>query len=307
MDNIGKIAFVFSGQGAQKAGMGESFYNNFTEVKEVFDKCNEYRENTINQCFNGSSEELKKTSNTQPCLYLADLGGAIALKKNGIYPDGVAGFSLGEIPALAFAGAYSYIDGFKIVCKRGEYMQLASEEFPATMVAVLKLENNIIEETCKKYKNVFPVNYNAPLQLVVAGDVTEIKEFQKEIKSLGGRCMPIGVGGGFHSPFLNSASEKFREELNSFEFNDLEIQVYSNYTGLPYNGDYKELLSKQMNNPLLWQQTIEKMNEDGFNTFIEVGCGDTLKKLIKKILPNSNVYSVSTIEDLEEIKSFVKK
>ena len=166
---MGKIAFVFSGQGAQKAGMGKAFYETNETVQALFDGAEALRAGTLKQCFEGTAEELKETQNTQPCLYLADLAAAIAVSEAGITPDGVAGFSLGEIPALAFAGAYSHLDGFQLAMKRGEVMAKAAAEHPASMLAVMKLENEKTEEICKQFRQVYPVNYNAPGQLVVAG------------------------------------------------------------------------------------------------------------------------------------------
>lgn len=133
---MGKIVFVFSGQGAQKAGMGKDFYEKNETVKILFDSAEKIRKGTLNQCFEGTAEELKETQNTQPCLYLADLAAANALSETGVMPDGVAGFSLGEIPALAFAGAYSHLDGFQIACARGNAMAKAAAEHPASMLAV---------------------------------------------------------------------------------------------------------------------------------------------------------------------------
>ena len=210
---MGKIAFVFSGQGAQKAGMGKAFYEVDATVKSLFDGAEVLRNGTLSQCFEGTAEELKETQNTQPCLYLADLAAAIALSEAGITPDGVAGFSLGEIPALAFAGAYSHLDGFQIACARGKAMAKAAAEHPASMLAVMKLENAKIEEICKGFKQVYPVNYNAPGQLVVAGAKEEMDAFSKAVREAGGRGMPVAVGGGFHSPFMDEAAKVFAAEI----------------------------------------------------------------------------------------------
>lgn len=299
---MGKIAFVFSGQGAQKAGMGHGFYISNRTVGELFEGAEAIRPDTKRQCFEGTDEELKQTENTQPALYLADLAAAIALRDSGIVPDGVAGFSLGEIPALAFAGAYSYENGFVIAGKRGELMGEAAKKYPATMLAVMKLENNQIAEICKTFEAVYPVNYNAPSQLVVAGAKEEMADFAKAVKEAGGRGLPIAVGGGFHSPFMNEAAEGFGKILEGFEIQTPEIPVYSNYTTKPYGDDVKGLMQLQMNNSLRWQESIENMVTDGFDTFIEVGVGNTLKKLIARIAPEAKIYAVSTVEDIKALK-----
>ena len=299
---MGKIAFVFSGQGAQKAGMGKAFYETNETVKALFDGAEALRAGTLAQCFAGTAEELKETQNTQPCLYLADLAAAIALSEAGITPDGVAGFSLGEIPALAFAGAYSFLDGFQIACARGNAMAKAAAKHPASMLAVMKLEKKTIQEICKKFKQVYPVNDNAPGQLVVAGAKEEMEAFNQAIRAAGGRGMPVAVGGGFHSPFMDEAAEAFAAEIGNFAIKQPELPVYSNFTTKPYGESVTELMANQINHSLRWQESIECMAADGFDTFIEVGVGDTLKKLIKRILPEAKVYSVSNMEEVPKIK-----
>ena len=245
---------------------------------------------------------MKETQNTQPCLYLADLAAAIAVSEAGITPEGVAGFSLGELPALAFAGAYSPLDGFQLACARGKAMAKAAAEHPASMLAVMKLENSKVEEVCKQFKQVYPVNYNAPGQLVVAGAKEEMDAFSKAVREAGGRGLPVAVGGGFHSPFMDEASKEFAEAAKSFDLKKPAITVYSNFTTEPYTENVRELMEQQINHSLRWQESIERMAADGFDTFIEVGVGDTLKKLIKRILPDAKVYNVSNMEEIAKVK-----
>lgn len=299
---MGKIAFVFSGQGAQKAGMGKAFYEANETVHGLFDGAEALRVGTLQQCFEGTAEELKETQNTQPCLYLADLAAAIAVSEAGITPEGVAGFSLGELPALAFAGAYSHLDGFQLACARGKAMAKAAAEHPASMLAVMKLENSKVEEVCKQFKQVYPVNYNAPGQLVVAGAKEEMDAFSKAVREAGGRGLPVAVGGGFHSPFMDEASKEFGAAAKGFDLKKPAITVYSNFTTEPYTENVRELMEQQINHSLRWQESIERMAADGFDTFIEVGVGDTLKKLIKRILPEAKVYAVSNMEDVAKVK-----
>lgn len=293
------LAFVFSGQGAQYSGMGRELYEVSPAAKSVFDLADTIRKETSQQCFYGTKEKLTQTINTQPCLYCVDLAAAKALREAGIIPNAVAGFSLGELAALTFSGAVEEQDGFKLVCKRGELMDRAAQQFDSSMLAVLKLDNNTVEKICQKYINIFPVNYNCPNQLVVAGLKDEIEEFKMDIKQAGGRIVPLSVSGGFHSPFMQQASEEFAEELNNYLFSKATIPVYSNYTAQLYGEDTKELLVNQMKNPVRWQQLIENMISAGIEIFIEVGAGKTLSGLISKISQNVKVYNVEDKASLE--------
>ena len=279
---MGKIAFVFAGQGAQYSGMGQSLCEASPAAKAVFDAADKLRPGTSEQCFAGTAEELSITKNTQPCLYCVDLAAAKALEEAGVTPDYVAGFSLGEIAALSFAGVFSEEQGFDFVCKRAEAMQKAGEENPGAMAAVLKLKNEQVEELCAGFEKVWPVNYNCPGQLVCAGEKSQIEAFCGKVAEAGGKAVPLAVSGGFHSPFMESASQTLREVLEPMELAEARVPVYANYTAQPYDGSAKELLTQQVKNPVRWQETVERLVELGVDTFIECGPGKTLCGLIRK-------------------------
>lgn len=298
---MGKIAFVFSGQGAQKPGMAREFYDTIPSVKTLFDAAEEYRPGTLDQCFSGTEEELKQTENTQPCLYLADLAAAIAAQDAKITADGVAGFSLGEIPALAFAGAFSYIDGFKIAAKRGEIMSRAARETNASMTAVVKLENEAVERICRKFQRVYPVNYNSPGQLVVSGADNELEQFKIEVKAAGGRCLPVAAGGGFHSPFMDGAAKEFGEYLEGLNIVVPSLPIWSNQSGKGYSTYPKPLMTAQINSPVRWESIIRDMLQQGYDTFIETGVGMTLMKINKRIPGAERSFSAETPADIEKI------
>lgn len=294
-----QIAFVFSGQGAQYPGMGKELYEASPAARNVFDRADAIRPGTSAQCFGGTQAELSQTINTQPCVFCVDLAAAESLRNAGIHPAAVAGFSLGEVAALTFAGAFDLDAGFRFVCKRAEFMQNAAEKHEGTMVAVLKLKSDAVRELCAKYENAYPVNYNCSGQTVVALSRNLQEEFCKAVQSLGGRAVPLAVSGGFHSPFMDEAAQRLLEELKNTELKNPALPVYANSTALPYGDKMRETLAGQVNSPVYWQKTIENMISDGITTFIEVGAGKTLCGLIKKISSDVRVLNVEDRAGLE--------
>lgn len=299
---MGKIAFVFSGQGAQYSGMGKELYDASPAAKAVYDMADSVREGTSKQCFEGTAEELCKTVNTQPCVFTADLAAAYALVEKGITPDCVAGFSLGEISALAFSKMLSDEEAFRLVCRRGELMDKAATENPGAMVAVMKISPQQVEEVCSQFEETYPVNYNSPAQTVVATTSETVDDFCEAVKNEGGRAKQLAVSGAFHSPFMADAAKGLGEYMENIDFSDPQVQIYSDYTAKPYEGDYKALVKAQVENPVKWQTIVENMVADGVDTFIEVGVGKTLTGLIKRINPDVKAFKVETPADIETLE-----
>lgn len=298
-----RIAFVFSGQGDQYPGMGKELCEKYEAAGRAFALCDSIREGTSTQCFEGTEEELKETKNTQPCLFAMEIAAFEILKENGIVPEAVAGFSLGEVVACAAAGIVDMETGFKLVCKRGELMQEAAEKFDTSMAAVVKLTNEKVEELCAKYSDVYPVNYNCPGQVTVSGLSSQMPEFFADVKEAGGRAIPLKVKGAFHSPFMNDAAEEFKKVLEQADFNKGDIKIYSDVTAEEYTDDPAGLLSKQICSPVKFESIVRNMIASGINTFIEVGPGKTLIGMIKKIDAEVKLYSVSELDTiLAEIK-----
>lgn len=305
---MGKIAFLFAGQGAQYSGMGKTLYETSAAAKTLYDTAEEIRPDTMQQSFAGKTRELMRTENTQPCMYLVDLAAARALEEAGIHADGAAGFSLGEVAALAFAGVYSDADGFRIVTTRGKLMQDASDAADTEMCAVLKLDAETVEKAAAEFEQLYAVNFNCPGQTVVSGLESSMEDFEARIKELGGKCVPLPVSAAFHSPFMNDASAKFGAVLGDYSFAAPRIPVYANLNAQPYDAaKIRETLEQQMRSPVRWQKTIENMIADGFTDFIEVGAGKTLSGLVKRISANVRIYKVDSAETLEETIKAVKE
>ena len=296
---MSKIAFVFSGQGAQAPGMGKELYDCSPAAKAVFDLADSIRPGTSQQCFEGTQEELNVTINTQPCLFACDLAAAKAAQERGIQPDCAAGFSLGEAAAVAFSGMLTEAEAFSMVCKRAELMNEAAQKNPGAMAAVMKLSPQQVETLCGPIENAWPVNYNSPKQTVVAASADTIDQVVEAASAQRGRAVKLAVSGAFHSPLMHSAADGLREYLASVSLRDERLPVYANLTAEPYGEDKKETMAAQCENPVRWQKTIENMIANGVDTFIEVGVGKTLAGLIKKINPEVMVYQIENKEGLD--------
>ncbi len=299
---MGKIAFVFAGQGAQSVGMGEDLYQSNDAARAVFDAAGE---DVKRLCFTGPIEQLNLTKYTQPCLFTVDYACAQALRASGLTPDGLAGFSLGEVPAAAFSGLLSFDDALAFVAQRGTAMHDCALANPGAMFAVLKLTDRVVETICANLSDAYPVNYNCPGQLVVACADRCADALQQAVKDAGGRSMKLQVSGAFHSPYMNAAATQLTDILKNIAFQPPTLPLYANATAQPY-GDPRDLLARQVNSPVRWRQTIETMIADGFDTFIEVGPGKTLTGLIKKISADVSTHNVFDAASLTQTLSEVR-
>lgn len=300
---MAKIGIIFPGQGAQYPGMGEKLYEAYPEIRELYENAEKIFPGITEISFHGTADDLKKTENTQPALYLAELSAALILKKNGIEASALAGFSLGEIPALSFGGAFDYIEGFRIVCKRGEFMS-ADPGVETAMAAVLKLDGETVEKICASHSGLYPVNYNCPGQITVSGTKEALNDAKAEFTEAGGRVIPLAVSGAFHSPFMDKASEEFGAFLSTCDIKSLVTTVYANRNAAPYE-NVVETMQAQINHPVLWEKTVRAMAESGVDTFIEVGPGQTLSKFVQKTVPGAKTYHAETPEEIEKIVSEV--
>ena len=280
---MGKIAFVFSGQGDQYSGMGKELAEKYDVAAEVFKRCDKNRPGTSRQCFEGTAEELMETRNTQPCLFVMEMAAFSVLKEKEIIPDIVAGFSLGEVVAATAAGLFDLETGFEVVCKRGELMQAEAEKADTAMMAVVKLETKQVQDICAKHAQVYPVNYNCPGQITVSGLRASMEAFSAEVKEAGGRALPLKVKGAFHSPFMKEAATAFGKVLEQASIKEPVCTLYSNLTAAPYTDDVTKTLSEQICSPVRWEELIRNMIQNGVDTFIEIGPGRTLTNMMKKI------------------------
>lgn len=280
-------AYVFPGQGAQFVGMGKDLYDNNEEARALFEKANEILGFRITDLmFNGTEDDLKQTKVTQPAIFLHSV---ILAKSLGdeFRPDMVAGHSLGEFSALVAAGALSFEEGLKLVSKRAHAMQKACEAKPSTMAAVLALPDEKVEEICASVDGVVaPANYNCPGQLVISGDIEAIDKACELLKEAGAkRALKLKVGGAFHSPLMMPAQEELAEAIAEAKFNTPVCPVYQNVDGKPHTDpeEIKANLVAQLTAPVRWTQDVEAMCADGATEFVELGPGNVLQGLVKKI------------------------
>ena len=280
-------AYVFPGQGAQFPGMGKEIYDNSDIAKEMFEKANEILGFSITSImFGEDSEALKQTKVTQPAIFLHSVILAKVLNKS-FNPEMVAGHSLGEFSALVSAGYLLFEDGLKLVAKRAQAMQKACEKNPSTMAAVLGLENQIVEKICSEIKEiVVPANYNCPGQLVISGSNYGIDIACSKLINVGAkRAMKLPVGGAFHSPLMEPARAELEQAIDETTFSKGICPIYQNVTATAVVNphDIKENLKKQLTASVLWTQSMQQMIKDGLTSVTEVGPGNVLQGLFKKV------------------------
>lgn len=280
-------AYIFPGQGAQFPGMGQDLYEKSEKAKELFEQANEILGFEITKImFDGTAEDLKETKVTQPAIFLHSVIHAQVLG-NSFKPDMVAGHSLGEISALVANKTLDFTDGLKLVYKRALAMQKACEKVPSTMAAVLGLEDHIVEAICADTEGiVVAANYNCPGQLVISGDVKAVEKACEALKEAGARrALILPVGGAFHSPLMEPAREELAAAIEATTFSEPSCPIYQNVStfSLTDPSEIQKNLIFQLTAPVKWAQSIQNMIKDGAKTFIEVGPGNVLQGLVKKI------------------------
>lgn len=310
---MGKIAFVFPGQGAQKVGMGQDVYEHSDIAKEVFDKASEAVDLDLKALCFEENNDINITEFTQVCLLTTSVAIMEELRRRGVEPDVAAGLSLGEYCALVAAKSMNYIDAAKAVRKRGIFMQ---EEVPAGeggMAAILGLDAETIENTIADMDNVQIANYNCPGQIVISGETNQVAAAAEKLKEAGAkRAVILNVSGPFHSKLLVGAGDKLKAVLDQLVIEKPQIPYVANVNAgyITNQEDIEPLLVQQVSNSVRWQQSVEAMAADGVDTFIEIGPGKTLagfnKKISKAIGKELTTYSVGTMEDIENVVAALK-
>jgi len=293
-------AYVFPGQGAQFVGMGKDLYDNSPMARELFEKANELLGFRITDLmFSGTDEDLRQTKVTQPAIFLHSVLLAKTLG-DGFKPEMVAGHSLGEFSALVANGALTFEDGLMLVSKRAQAMQKACEAEPSTMAAIIGLDDEIVEKICGEIDEiVVPANFNCPGQLVISGSFKGIDLACAKLTEAGAkRAIKLSVGGAFHSPLMEPARAELAEAINSTHFSTPVCPVYQNVTAGPVSDPevIKKNLIAQLTAPVRWTQTVKNMIADGCTSFTEVGPGQVLQGLVKKVDRTVETFGINTYQ-----------
>lgn len=305
---MGKIAFMFPGQGAQYVGMGQDFYEQIPVCREMFELASKAAGLDVPALCFEENEQINITEYTQIAMLAAEVAMLKAIEEKGLKPDVTGGLSLGEYGALAASGVMSVEDVFKVVRKRGIYMQEAVPTGGA-MMAVLGLDTEVIEKICEETAGTVSIaNYNCPGQIVITGEEQAVQAAAQKLTEAGAkRCVPLKVSGPFHSALLVGAGEKLAKALEDVEIHDIRIPYIANVTAdyVRDKNEVKSLLQQQVSSSVKWQQTVERMIVDGVDTFVEIGPGRTLSGFMRKINRDMKVYNVEKVEDLEKLSELL--